>query len=181
METHTCTTVLVVLTSVVTIAMQPIPRPFPRPGNTITESSLEEPQVQAPLDETLAVSASDIPSEATLGFPIYPNANYLRSYDAGRGQNYYLFGTNATYEEMVNYYSIVLKERGNRVFEAPRVHMFEVGRFREDRMAFPPGVTIKDFSWNGSLGYVNPTRQSGGPSHYITVIQIVPNPTTSTP
>ena len=99
--------------------MQPIPRPFPRPGNTITDSSLEEPQVQAPLDETLASSTSDIPSEATLGFPIYPNANYLRSYDAGRGQHYYLFGTNATYEEMVNYYSIVLKEQSELYVAKP--------------------------------------------------------------
>ena len=34
--------------------------------------------------------------------------------------------------------------------------MFEVGRFREETMAFPPGVTIKDYASDGSQGYPNP-------------------------
>ena len=34
--------------------------------------------------------------------------------------------------------------------------MFEVGRFREETMAFPPGVTIKDWTSGGSPGYPNP-------------------------
>ena len=30
--------------------------------------------------------------------------------------------------------------------------MFDVGRFREETMAFPPGVTVKDYTWAGSAG-----------------------------
>ena len=59
---------------------------------------------------------------------------------------------------MVTYYRNALKERGNLVFEAPPTHMFEIGRFREETMAFPPSVTIKDYTWGGSAGYPNPKR-----------------------
>lgn len=109
-----------------------------------------------------------------LGFPIYPNAQFLTSYDAGRGQRYYLFGTNSAFEEMVRYYAVVLDERGDRVFDAPGTHIFEMGRFREEEMAFPPGVTIKDYTWNGSDGYLYPV--DGTPARFKTVIQIVPVP-----
>ena len=74
---------------------------------------------------------------------------------------------------MVRYYSVVLDERGDRVFDGA-AHMFEVGRFREDEMAFPPGVTVKDYTWNGSDGYLNPT--GGEPARFKTVIQLVPPP-----
>ena len=36
-----------------------------------------------------------------LGVPIYPGAQFIASYDAGRGQRYYLFGTNASFAEIV--------------------------------------------------------------------------------
>ena len=114
------------------------------------------------------------PSEATLGVPIYPGADFLTSYDAGRGQSYYVFGTQTSFEEMVRYYAIVLDERGDRVFDWPATHVFETGRFREDEMAFPPSVTIKDFTWNGSPGYLAPTPTAQ--QRYATVIQIVPAP-----
>ena len=118
--------------------------------------------------------AGDTPSETEVGFPIYPASVYLTSYDAGRGQRYYLFGTASGYEEMVRYYAIVLDERGDEVFKAPATHVFEIGRFREDSMAFPPGVTIKDYTWNGSEGYLDPTP--GSSARYATVIQFVPPP-----
>ncbi len=107
--------------------------------------------------------------------PIYPGAVFLTSYDAGRSQRYYLFGTNATFDEIVSYYKIVLDTRGDLVFEAPATHMFEVGRFREETMAFPPGVTVKDYTWNGSEGYLNP-HVGVGPARFRTVVQIVPPP-----
>ena len=117
---------------------------------------------------------SGVPTETTLGVPIYPTAVYLTNYDAGRGQTYHIFGTDSTFEEMVRYYAVVLDERGDSVFSAPAVHVFETGRFREDSMAFPPSVTIKDYTWNGSEGYLNPTP--GGNERYRTIIQIVPPP-----
>ena len=115
------------------------------------------------------------PSEATLGFPVYPSARFLRSYDAGRGQRYFLFGTQSTFADMVNYYRLLLDEGGDRVFDAPATHIFEMGRFREESMAFPPGVTIKDYTWNGAEGYLHAGGEAG-PERYPTIIQIVPAP-----
>ena len=153
---------------------QPVPSPFPRPGNAgrdVIETPDERPLTTAPAP---TATAEGVPTEAMLGLPIYPNARFVTSYDAGRGQRYYLFGTNSSFEEMVSYYTLVLDERGHRVFDdAPPTHMFEVGRFREEEMAFPPGVTVKDYTWNGSDGYLNPT---GEPARFRTIIQLVPAP-----
>ena len=113
------------------------------------------------------------PDEAQLGVPIYPNARFIRSYDAGQGQRYYLFGAQASFTEIVNYYKTILRQRGELVFDRPATHIFETGRFREETMAFPPGVTVKDFAGTGSAGYPNP-RSGGQPPRFATVIQIVP-------
>ena len=115
------------------------------------------------------------PNEQTLGVSVYPGSQFITSYDAGRGQRYYLFGTTAGFAEIVAYYRTLLKQRGEVVFELPPIHMFEVGRFREETMAFPPGVTVKDYTWGGSEGYINPKR-GAQPTHFRTVIQIVPAP-----
>ena len=110
-----------------------------------------------------------------LGVPVYPTAEFLASYDAGRGQRYYLYGTNAPFTQIVDYYKSVLKQRGELVYQEPPIHMFEVGRFREETMAFPPGVTVKDYAWAGALGYLNPKR-GAEPARFKTIIQIVPPP-----
>ena len=85
----------------------------------------------------------------SLGMPIFPSAEFIASYDAGRGQRYYLFGTNNPFTQIVEYYKTVLKQRGELVYDEPPAHMFEVGRFREETMAFPPGVTVKDYALGG--------------------------------
>jgi hypothetical protein len=113
------------------------------------------------------------PAEAQLGIPIYPTAQFIRSFDAGHGQRYYLFGAQASFTEIVNYYRTILKQRGELVFERPATHAFDVGRFREETMAFPPGVTVKDYAGTGSAGYPNP-KPGGQPPRFATVIQIVP-------
>jgi hypothetical protein len=115
------------------------------------------------------------PSEAILGFPVYPNAQFIASYDATRGQCYHLFGSEMPFAALVKYYQSALKTRGTLVFEAPPVHIFEIGRFREETMAYPPGVTIKDYTWNGSAGYINPKRNAT-PDRFPSIIQIVPAP-----
>jgi hypothetical protein len=115
------------------------------------------------------------PTEQQLGLPIYPGAQFIRSYDAGRGQRYYMFGVAAPYNQVVTYYRTLLKQRGDIVFERPATHMFEVGRYRAESMAFPPGVTVKDFTWGGSAGYPIPTP-AAQPTRFPTVIQIVPPP-----
>jgi len=107
--------------------------------------------------------------------PIYPGAQYLASYDAGRGQRYYLFGTNVEFAQIVGYYRTVLKNRGSLVYEQPPIHMFDVGRYREDAVAFPPGIAVKDYAWEGSEGYLHVTPDAA-PARFRTIIQIVPPP-----
>jgi hypothetical protein len=116
------------------------------------------------------------PDAATIYFPIYPAAQFLRSYDAGRGQRYYIYGTTAPYVELVAYYRTQLKDRGDQVFLEPPTHMFSIGRFREETMVFPPGVTIKDWTWGGSQGYPNPKGNAAQPARFPSIIMIVPPP-----
>lgn len=115
------------------------------------------------------------PTAASLGLPVYPSARFLTAYEAGRGQCYYLFGSESSFTDMVNYYRVLLDERGDRVFDEPATHMFEVGRFRERSMAFPPGVTVKDYGADGAQGYLH-VAPGAEPQRFPTIIQIVPAP-----
>ena len=108
-----------------------------------------------------------------LGIQIYPNAQFIASYDAGRGQRYYIFGSASSFVDLVKYYRTVLKQRGELVYEVPGTYEFDVGKFDEDRMAFPPGVTIKDYQSDVSQGYPNP-KAGAQPARFPTIIQIVP-------
>ena len=123
----------------------------------------------------MAPPADGIPTEEMLGFPVVSNAHFVGSYDAGRGQRYYLFGSELPFSALVKYYQTALKNRGSLVFDTPATHVFEIGRFREETMAFPPGVTIKDYTWNGSAGYMNPKRNAQ-PARFPSIVQIVPAP-----
>ena len=105
--------------------------------------------------------------------PVYPAAQFITSYNAGRGQRFYIFGSAATFIDLVTFYRTVLKQKGELVFEVPATHQFDVGRFREDTMAFPPGVTIKDYHSELSQGYPNP-KPGGQPARFPSIIQIVP-------
>jgi hypothetical protein len=157
---------------------RPVPRPFPRPVQSEPDRGEAQPPVASPTPAAAATEAiapagsTEAPTAEMLGFPIYPAAQFITSYDAGRQQRYYLFGTDVGFEAMVRYYANLLRERGNRVFDEPPTHIFEVGRFREREMAFPPSVTVKDYAWNGSEGYLNPA----GGDRFRTIIQIVPSP-----
>lgn len=153
--------------------MGQIPQPFPRPGTTPPPAAPAQPAAPAP--QQAAPATPGAPTEASLGFPIYPTAQFLASYDAGRGQRYFVFGATAPYADLVAYYRTTLKERGDQVFEQPPTHMFSIGRFREETMAFPPGVTVKDWTWGGSAGYPNP-RLGAQPARFPTIIMIVPAP-----
>ena len=164
------------------------PQPFPRPGQQPSQPQSSQPQKPAappatpspqpapPPATQKAPAATDpnMPSAATLYFTVYPSAQMVGSTDAGRGQRYYLFGTTAPFADVVTYYRTQLDEKGTLVFKDPPTHMFEVGRFREETMAFPPGVTVKDWTW-GSQGYPNP-ELGGQPTRFPTIIMIVPPP-----
>ena len=171
---------LVTSAVVVTSALAQTPQPFPRPGTaqTARPPAPPPPTSSAPAPAATAAPA-DTPTEASLGFPIYPGAQFIASYDAGRAQRYYIFGTTALFADTVLFYRTQLKERGDLVFEQPPTHMFEVGRFRNETMAFPPGVTVKDWT-SGSDGYPNPVL-GGQPARFPTIIMIVPAPPPAPP
>jgi hypothetical protein len=164
-----------------TAALGQTPQPFPRPGSSPpapaapAEPAAPTPTVAPPPPNTAAPSADAAPTEATLGVPLYPTGQFIASYDAGRGQRYYIFGTTASFTELVAYYRTVLKDRGDQVYPQPATHVFEVGRFRDETMAFPPSVTIKDWTAGGSAGYPNP-RPNAQPARFPTIIMIVPAP-----
>jgi hypothetical protein len=144
-------------------AQQPPPAPPPQPA----PAPAGQPAAQTP------AGGQNAPTEATLGVPLYPGAQFLASYDAGRGQRYYIFGSTAPFVDLVNYYRTVLKQKGELVFDAPATQEFDIGKYREDTMAFPPGVTVKDFQSDISEGYPNP-KPGAQPARFRSVIQIVP-------
>jgi len=166
-----------VLLTAATAAAQ-TPQPFPRPGTQPAPAPPAAPRPAAP-PPIAAPPAARVdpatPTEATLGFPIYPGAQFIASYDAGRAQRYYLFGSAAAFNDLVTYSRTVLKEKGNLVFQDPPTHMFEIGKFSDETMAFPPGVTIKDFTAGGSPGYPNP-KAGAQPARFPSIIMIVPSP-----
>ncbi len=159
------------------LAVAQTPQPFPKVGPPRPATPATPPAAQAPAPPPTAAQGppgpNDIPTEASLGVAIYPGAEFLTSFDAGRGQRYYLFGTNASFVEIVNYYKTALKQKGELIYEEPAVHQFDLGRFKEETMAFPPSVTVKDYTWGGSAGYLNPKR-GAQPARFKTIIQIVP-------
>jgi hypothetical protein len=131
--------------------------------------------------QTPAPAAQEQPPTAeSLGAFTYPTMQFIESYDAGTGQRFYLFGTNGTFAEVVAYYQSMMKQRGELVFEEPATHMFDLGRFIEATMAFPPSVTVKDYTWGGMQGYPNP-KANAEPARFKTVVQIVPMPAATPP
>ena len=168
-----CTLLLLAAAAVPLPAQRrPVPRPFPTPEAAPARPA-PGPEVDAASPSLVA--AGEVPTEATLGVPVYPSAQYITSYGAGRGQRFYLFGATVRFADMVRYYSLVLGERGRRVYDAPPIHQFETARFRDDRMDFRPSVTIKDYTWNGAAGYLN-TTPGANPAAFPTIIQITTAP-----
>ena len=151
------------------------PQPFPRPGQPPrpAPTAPAQPAPAPPVPGASAPAPQVAPTESNLGVPIFPGAQFIASYDAGRGQRYYLFGSAAPFQDLVAYYRNVLKQKGELVYDVPATHEFDVGRFNEDTMAFPPGVTIKDFQSDVSQGFPNP-KPGGQPARFPTIIQIVP-------
>jgi hypothetical protein len=183
------TPVTVLILLLATAGHAQTPQPFPRPG----APAQPPPAVAAPAPPPPAAPVSrpatqqappaaagdpNAPSAATLGVAVYPAAQFIASYDAGRAQRYYLFGTTASFVDVVGYYRTQLDDRGDLVYKDPGTHMFSggvLGRFREETMAFPPSVTVKDWTSGGSQGYPNP-KPGAQPARFPTIIMIVPSP-----
>ena len=151
---------------------RPVPRPFPTP-ETVPARAPSTPEIDAAAPA--ATTDVEVPTEATLGVPVYPSARYITSYDAGRGQRFHLFGASVRFDDMVRYYSARLRDRGRRVYDAPPIHQFETARFRDREMDFRPSVTIKDYTWGGAAGYID-APPGGEPTVFPTIIQITTLP-----
>jgi len=169
------------------------PQPFPTPRTTAPAPAPASPGAQqpkpappppatgsapapaAPTTKPAPAAAPAAPKAPDLGVPLYPAAVYLGSYDAGRGQRFHLYGVMLPYLDAVNFYRSALKTKGDELFQSPPTHTFDLGRFRESDVAFPPSVTVKDYTWGGAAGYPNP-KAGEKPERFPTVIQIVPPP-----
>ncbi len=189
---RTAAAVLAICALALTASAQ-TPQPFPRPGGNTAPAAppaappiapRSAPAAAPPAAPRTAASAqplpapADVPTAASLGIPLYPTAQFLASYDAGFAQRYYLFGTTASFADVVAYYQTQLDERGDTVYREPPTHMFSGGplpRYRSDSMAFPPSVTVKDFASGGTSGYPNPTP-GAQPAQFPTIVMIVPAP-----
>jgi len=161
--------VFLTVVSVATVASvahaQQAPPPAPRPFPGATQSTGAAPAQT----ETQAQAAPD----AALGLPVYPASTFLETFDAGKGQQYHLYGTDAPFAEIVAYYKTTLKNGGRVIFQGPLMHQFDLGKFQEQTMAYPPSVVVKDYTWNGAEGYLH---IDGSKSiRYKTIIQIVPS------
>jgi hypothetical protein len=171
----------------------PVPRPFPgagAPPQSSTAPPAPEPArqparpAQPPATSTPATTPATPPASADAApasedappadLPVYPAAEFLGAYDAGHGQRYYLYGTNVAYDAIVQYYRNTLRTGGREIFKQPLTRQFDLGRFDDDRMSFPPSVVVKDYTWNGSEGYLHVSGTTE--TRYKTIIQIVPPP-----
>ena len=153
-----------------------VPQPFPRPGSAPPSQPARPAPRATSAGARLHRRSSRPPRRANRSDsrrPGFPGAQFIASYDAGRNQRYYIFGSAAPFVDLVTSYRTVLKQKGELVYDVPATHEFDVGKYREETMAFPPGVTIKDFQSDISQGYPNP-KPGGQPARFPTVIQIVP-------
>ncbi len=179
-------TALIVIPGATEAQRRPLsPRPFPTAGEPESEASTAREDAgtsavttpgqaaQLALAAAAAMADREAPTDEELGVPIFPNSQYITSYDAGRGQVFHLFGSTATFVDLVGYYSVVLDERGRRVYNRPAIHQFETGPFRDREMDYRPSVTVKDY---GSPGFLN-TAPGGDPPAFPTIIQITTLPT----
>jgi len=164
-----------------------VPKPFPGsnpsrppdapPASQPPASQPSAPPSSAPPPSTVPAAIPErtagVPTmPAPQGLPVYPSAEYIDGFDAGAGQRYYLYGTNTPFDEIVAYYRNALKNGGREIFREPPTRQFDLGRFQENAMAYPPSVVVKDYTWNGSAGFlaVSGTTEK----RYRTIIQIVP-------
>jgi hypothetical protein len=169
---------LTAVTAAQTSQAPPVPRPFPGatppqpPATKPADPAAPAPTTAKPAPAPVTPNPANTAQGGAAAF-VYPGAEFLSSFDAGRDQRFYLYGTNAPFAEIVLYYKGALKVGGGReLMKTPAMQQFDIGRFDEDTMAYPPSVVVKDYTWNNSAGYlfVNGTTEK----RFKTIIQIVP-------
>lgn len=187
------------LTVVAAAQTPPVPRPFPGSGGGTGSGSSTAPPRPAPgpatpgpadpapvTSQPLAPAAAPTAGPSTAptrggdigDVPLYPAAEYLATYEAGMGQRYVLYGSDAGFETVVAYYRQSLKNGGREIYRTPAVQQWDLGRFQEERMAYPPSVVVKDYSTGTPAGYL--FVKGSTQKRYRTVIQVVPPPSAVT-
>ncbi len=151
----------------------PKPQPFPGAGQTIPPPKPVTPPAGAAAPATTPPPAGTPTVQDLGGAPIFPGAEYLDSFVAGQGQRFYIYGTNSPYADIVLDYRNILKNAGHReIFRTPAMYQFDLARFQEETMAYPPSVVVKDYAWNDSPGYLVVTGTIE--KRFKTISQIVP-------
>jgi hypothetical protein len=165
----------------------PVPRPFPgapappassnpppaSPQAPVVTQAPQAPAPQAPAPQAQAPAPAPPAGPNLPGVPpVYPAAEYLETIDAGAGQRYYLYGADAPFADIVAYYRTVMKNGGREIYRTPGMHQFDLGRFDDERMVYPPSVVIKDYAGNTTPGYLHVAGTEG--KRYRTIIQVVP-------
>jgi hypothetical protein len=165
----------------------PIPKPFPgatpppaAPPSRTTDPGASRPAtppppvtstpIAAPAPQT--PTARQTPDETLLTVKVPPTAEFLESFDAGKGQRYYIFGTNDAFADVVQYFKTALRSGGRELFRTPATQQFDLGSFRDQTMAFPPSVVVKDYTWGSLEGYLFVDGTTS--KRFRTIIQIVP-------
>lgn len=151
----------------------PVPKPAPFPTGTPAPSTAKpNPQTQkTPVPATASQDGSAVDARLA-GVPIYPGAELLSSFDAGRGQWVFTFGTDMPFSDIVAYYKTQLRSSGAEVFRVPLIQQFDLGPFRSETMAYRPGVVVKDYSTPDSQGFLHVAGTTE--KRFRSVIQIVP-------
>lgn len=161
----------------------PVPSPFPGAGSPPSSTGSrppappprapDSPAPATPAPPAGAAAASAPVGPQLSGVPaVYPAAEYLESIDAGSGQHYYLYGTEAPFSDIVAYYRTVMRNGGREIYDTPGIHQFELGRFEENRMVYPPSVVVKDYSSSPGRGYLHVDGTTE--KRFRTIIQVVP-------
>ena len=146
----------------------PVPKPFPGAVPTPPDS-----KATGKTDKPATPAVTRPAIEAQPGnAPIHPRAELLDTFDAGHGQQYIVYGADLPYVTVVEYYKQLLRTGGTEIFRTPAMHRFDLGRFDETTMAYPPSIVVKDYTWNGSPGYLHVDGSSE--KRYRTIIQVVP-------
>jgi hypothetical protein len=158
-----------------------IPKPFPQPGQPPATAPAKAtdpaPGPARPSAAQTSAPAQAIvgkPTEADLGVSIYPSSEYLDSFDAGRNQRAYLFGTNDTYADVIAFYKR-LRGGGRELFKSPAMQQFDLDvKYKEETMAFPPAVIVKDYGSANGDGYlfVDGVREK----RFKTIVEVVTPP-----
>ncbi len=145
----------------------PVPKPFPQPGRAGSAPPADPATAAAAQTAEAGAAEPDL-----MGVPVYPGAEYLGTYNAGRGQQVYLYGTNLPYADIVAYYKGQMKNGGRELFKAPATQQWDLGKFNEDTMVFQPSVVVKDYTWNEMPGYLYVSGTAT--KRFKTIIQVVP-------